>query len=275
MQFDIFTSARDGYVQTWTHREYLLKLATIPVLIKLICFFSAYALDVDQTKFSYPLMMLPAYFAEGWLIAQFLRTMITGETWPIKIEGDPEKHFQKHLTRARGILAAIITFVLISILHGGLMVTVLDMRESMLAQTQDGNYSGDPLMVFVGFAGIFACLWAFRLFWLNIPMLVLMPVKTYLKALPGLMPSLHMLATWLLAIIPLSFLLIFISGILLSSSGGSLTEAPQAITFIIITLNLLGELLTKVISSVAIASLLYPLFLAYGIKPVHLREPHP
>ncbi len=273
MQFDIFISARDGYVQTWANKEYLLKLAAVPVVIKLICFFVAYALGIDQTSFTYPLMMLPAYFAEGWLIAQFLRTLITGEVWPVKLEGDPEKHFEKYLARARGILAAIITFVLISVIHGGLMVTLLDMREMMLAQTEDGQYTGNPMVVFVGFVGLFVALWAFRLFWLHIPMLVLMPVKTYLKSLPGLMPSIHMLATWLLTIIPIFFLLIFISGILLSSSGGSLTEAPQPIAFIIITLNIIGELLTKVISAVAIASLLYPLFVSYGIKPVHLRGP--
>lgn len=271
MQFDIFSSVRDGYVQTWMHREYLLKLAAIPIVIKLICFFTAYGLGIDQMRLTYPLLMLPAYFAEGWLIAQFLRTLITGERWPIKIKGDPEKHFEKYLDRARGILAAIITFVLISMVHGGLMVGLLEFREFLLGQTEDGAYTGNPLIIFVAFGAVFAALWTFRLLWLHIPMLVLMPMKTYLKALPGLMPSIHMLATWLLAIVPVLFILIFISGMFLSSSGGSLAEAPQGLSFLIIVLNVIGELITKVIASVAITSLLYDLFVAYGVKPVYLR----
>ncbi|MAM34571.1 MAG: hypothetical protein CMH28_05820 [Micavibrio sp.] len=268
MQFDILTATKQGYKTVWDERAYLVKLALIPVIIKIICFFVAYSLEVYQGTFSYPLFMLPAYFAEGWLIAQFLRTTLTGERWPVRVKGSVEEHFDWLVMRARSILACILTYVLIAMAHGGALVFLVKFRE--LAEEQEAALAGDgnPMLVFGALALIGLLLWGFRLLWLHVPMILLVPVRNYLKFLGGMMSSFHMLAVWMLSIIPVFFLMMFITSLALGPTGGALADAPPFLSFLFIGLNLVAETVTAVIASVAMAALIKPLLILYGAKPL-------
>ncbi|MGE4313582.1 MAG: hypothetical protein AB7E85_04850 [Pseudobdellovibrionaceae bacterium] len=267
MQTDLLSATRDGYATLWQERQYVMRLAVIPLTLKIVFYFIAVMFEVGPERLYFTIIMLPALFAEGWFHAQFMRTVLTGERWPIKIEGRVDKHFDFLLARARGILACIIAFVLIAMLKGGAMVGLTQLQIASTEQAATGMLDSNPLALFLGLALIGAALWGFRLVWIYVPLVVLMPLRTYLKGVSGMMSSIQMIVIWLLSVIPLQFLLLFFASMLLAPYGGEIAKSPAIISFLFFSIILVGESISRLIAATAIASYLKPLFMAYGLRP--------
>lgn len=267
MQTDLLSATRDGYMTLWQERQYVMRLAVIPLTLKIMFYFAAVMFEVGPERLYFTIIMLPALFAEGWFHAQFLRTVLTGERWPIRIEGRVEKHFDFLLARARGILACIIAFVLIAMLKGGAMVGLSAMQIAATEKAATGMMDSNPLALFLGLGVIGAALWGFRLVWIYIPLVVLMPIKTYLKGVNGMMSSIQMIVIWLLCVIPLQFALLFLASMLLAPYGGEISKSPSVISFLFFSIILVGESISRLIAATAMASYLKPLFMAYGLRP--------
>ena len=276
MTYDVLNAAKNGYVLTWTHRKFLLRLATVPIIVKLLCFFTAFLLDINQTNLRYVFIMLPSYFTEGWLIAQFARFILTGHAWPAHVTRRGDKNFDVMLERARGILASIITYVIISVIYGGAIALFFEM-EAMGSEEMGAavSYQDNPYAALLALASLFVGIWAFRLIWLHIPMIILMPPQFFLSKMKGLMPSIYMIATWLLSVIPFYFIVLFFSSVLTAPYSGGLMDAPQPIAFVVITVSIVAEVIVKILATTSIVALLYDIFKSYGFTPVHIEKSAP
>lgn len=276
---DLIDSAGYGYRKVWDERQYLLKIALIPFIIKFACTVLVFVFDQQTAFLRQGLMMVPALFAEGWVLAQFLRTIIMHERWPVSI---PEKDMLKvesmmpdsmdilapYLERARSIMASVISFVLLGMagfVFFAVILSLVEMSGGVPHVDTGDNDAVKDIMFLPALLMIVASLWAFRFMWLFVPMVVLMPVTEFLKRLGGFMVSVRMFAVWLVCFTPIMFLVLIVRSYLLSPYGGDIATSPSFITFGIVFMNSFAEMLVSVISATAIA---------YGIKDI-LSLKHP
>lgn len=216
--FDIMDSAGYGYYRVWKERAYLLKLVTIPFLIKLACTTAILVLGLQDNTLRQGLVLLPATLAEGWVLAQFLRTLLVGERWPTVLpENVDEKLLDRLLLRARGIVAATLAYTLLS-LGAYLLRFAIEMVFTSLGINEEAVKAGTQpevevnALYFIPFAGVMiALIWAVRLMYIHIPFSVLMPLENYLKAVKGMATSIRMMALFFCSMAPVMFLMVMLS----------------------------------------------------------------
>lgn len=278
MRFNVVHSALMGFKTVWEERAYLLKLALVPLLVKFACTMAVFTLDIPLMSFQHVLIMVPSYFVEGWFLAQFLRTILTGERWPMKLPNPPqEKDIAFMLTRARGLLACLLAFTLIMMLHSGAAIILNDIKEAMPTDPQDMPSGSSLLMLALAVALIFGTLWMFRIIWLYIPLVILAPVTSFLKDIKGVMTSIHLIALWVLSMVPVMFLSMLTSSLLLGVGGGegTLQSAPSVAGFIAIAFHVTGEILSHLIATTAIAYAFKDILIKYGAKPIFIEPQKP
>lgn len=254
--FDIIDSASFGYRTVWAERRYLAKLAVIPVMIKLVCAVVIFALGYETNFLRQGLVSLPAAFAEGWLLAQFLRTLLLHERWPIYLTEEPnDQQMSALLIRARGIMSATIMYALITLVAYGIKEVYAQfyaIAEGAGKTAADGEMvDGNPMMFIPALAMIYFSIWIFRLLWLYIPVVVLMPVRDFLAQIKGFVISLKMMAIFLVSMVPCLLLAILLSNVLTSLVGGFETDQGR---FVVVVINVLIE---TIVNLIATASMVY------------------
>ena len=270
MRIDIVHSSLMGYKTVWEEREYLLKLALVPLIVKFMSTILVYAMEIELLSLRHVLFMVPSYIVEGWMIGQFLRTLLTGERWPMKIPKSPTKEqIGFMLWRARGILGVILCFTLVMLIQGGAAVYMTDLKELLEVEPRDTpTASSFPLLV-AAFALMFFTIWIFRLVWIYIPLAVLMPMGTFLKEIKGIMTSVYMAGVWLLSIVPVMFVVMLFSGLFFGGGDGSLSGISG---FLTIMLHVFGELLSQIVAITAMAYAFKAILIKYGATPI-FNEP--
>ncbi|PZP57408.1 MAG: hypothetical protein DI586_00520 [Micavibrio aeruginosavorus] len=255
--FDLIDSASFGYKTVWQERKYLLKLAFVPVFIKLACTVIIFAFDFQNNFLRQALITLPASFAEGWLLAQFLRTLILLERWPIMLPEDvSDRHMSALLLRARGIMSSTIMFVLITLAAYGLKeiyAMFYDMAGAGEATKNAEAPPGNPLLFIPAMILIFLSIYAFRYLWLYIPVVVLMPMGEFLRKLGGFMASIKMMGVFLVAMVPCFVLAMVVSTLLTSLVGGPDSDIGR---FVMVMVSVVIETLISLITT---ASIVYAL----------------
>ncbi len=278
MQINIVHSAIMGHKMVWEERKYLLKLALVPILVKLICTFAVYTNDFESVQLRQVLIMLPSYFFEGWMIAQFVRTLLTGEKWPMRISANPSKDQMAFVySRARGLLAAIICFVLIMMFQSGSAVLLESMQHMTAVDPKTTSGGASMLFLFLGIVLMLATIWAFRLVWLYIPLVILAPIKPVLYHLRGMMTSLYMIGVWVMAVVPVMFVTLMLSGLLMG--GASVSEQSAALEggtmqeFMVIIFHVVGQSIAQIISVASMTYVFKDILVKYGAKPI-FSEPN-
>lgn len=203
-KFDIITVATDAYRKSWEARRYLLRLAAVPLALKLFCFtIASQYLSGNGNYMGFMLIMVPALVAEGWMLAHYARFLILGQTWPFRATGDMNADLAVLAERARGILGGMIVFVLINMAVGFLNELVVRTMGPYIPATPDAQMVEPPpqiallSVILIGF--IF---WGFRLLWLYIPYALNMTIKPYLSGIKGASTSVYMIGLWLMFFIP-------------------------------------------------------------------------
>lgn len=250
---DIIDSASFGYMTVWAERRYLAKLAVVPVMIKLVCAVVVFALGYEANFLRQGLVSLPAAFAEGWLLAQFLRTLLLHERWPIYLLEEPsDQQMSALLLRARGIMSATIMYALITLAAYGIKeiyAWFYAIAENAGKTGADGNMTdGNPWMFIPALAMIYFSIWIFRMLWLYIPVVVLMPVRDFLSQIKGFVVSLKMMAIFLVSMVPCFLLAVLLSNVLASAVGGFETDQGR---FIVVVINVLVETVVNLIATAA------------------------
>jgi hypothetical protein len=280
-QSDIIDSVGIGYKKAWEERAYLLRLAAVPMLVKLICLVIVFATDNMHDFLRQTLILLPAHFLEGWLLAQFLRTLLCGERWPIKVDTEREDHILFMMRRARGIISAVLIYVLIKMGLGVLMAAGEFARKrakeqrDKLADAQAGSDKGatspaakgssadagapdlpaqiGPEAAIAGLVLIGVLIWAFRYLWLYIPAAVNMPLTAFTNKMGGFLISLRLLGVWIIAVTPILLIGVFITSTMLAGYDGQLDQAPDIVSFVILCMNVIVEVLVAIVATASIA----------------------
>jgi len=220
--------------------------------------------------------MLPSYFVIGWMIARFTRTLLTGERWPMRPSNPPkEKEIDFMVWRARGLLSCIIFFVLITMIQAGIGLYLVHMQELMKsAPPVSPAYGGIPQLI-ASLGLLVAVLWGFRLLWLFIPLVILVPIRQFLKDIKGMMSSAYIIGVWLLSIVPVMAIMAILTSLLLAPGQTTIMEGASVSSFLILFIGTLGELIAQM---AAVASLTYAfkdILMTYGAKPIFIEPKTP
>ncbi len=266
LTFDLIDSTGYGYHRVWQERAYLLRLAAVPLFIKFILTVCVYSFDFEGEILRRGLIMLPAAFAEGWLLAQFLRTLLMEERWPMPLpSANDELAIGKLILRARGIISATLVYVLIALAAnvlswGGSLVELAAQQASQGGAETKGN----PLYLFGALFAMMAMILAFPLLWAYIPYAVLMPLRAYLQRVFGLLPSIRMFGVFLICMVPFNVLAALIAYVLVAPYGDAIDAAPAGVRFFLILVSVCVDLLTALIVTAG---------MAYALRDVIPRHP--
>ena len=258
--FDMIDAAGYGYHRVWTERHYLLKLSLIPILMKFVAAIAYYVMGFEDDILRRGLFMLPALFAEGWVLAQFLRTLLMEERWPQTLPKERDDvAIARLILRARGIISATLIFVMIQLVSTVVAwgVFQIDHKAQALAEQRAAGAvadatGADGLMIIPVLGLLVASIWSFRLLWLNIPYAVLMPIRVYLSRLGGFMASVRMLGLFLVCVIPLSVFATLLAQMLVSGTPAD-TDPPALAQFVIMFISAATDMMTALIATTGMA----------------------
>ena len=266
LNFNMMDSAGYGFYRVWVERSYLLKLAAIPLMVKFACMITVMALEIDDNILRQGLILFPGILAEGWVLGQFLRTLLKGERWPTVLPADiDDTLLDKLLLRARGIVAATLAYALVALsiylvryfmigmMFGDFHASQEDVS-NLLRPTDTGEpnkMNMNPLMFFPLLAMFIASLWAFRLVWVYIPLSVLMPVEDYLKKLGGMMTSVKMVVLYFCTMTPIMFVMILFSSIIFGAAEGTGENGDSAARFVMVFFAVIADTLVGLVSTAA------------------------
>ena len=247
--FDLIDAASFGYGAVWAERAYLLKLALVPFLIKFASMVIILTQGFEGEILKQGLILIPATLTEGWLLAQFLRTLIKQERWPIILEQEPdEKTLTYLLTRARGIVACCLVYVLLMLVtyvfkFGYDYLTETNILPNVeTAQTTAPN----PAFMIFGILGLVFGIWSFRFFWMYIPFSVLVGARDYLKYMGGFTSSLKLMGLFLISMVPTLVLAMIISGVVMTPFAGD-DELSKIGQFLLLFIGSAAEILIALI----------------------------
>lgn len=261
--FNIMDAAGYGYYRVWTERAYLLKLALIPLMIKFACTIALLVLGFQDNILRQGLVLLPGVLAEGWVLAQFLRTLLKDERWPTYLPPEiDDKVLDRLLLRARGIVAAVLAYGLIALasyavrylVFGVVLVDIGvpdgNVEHLATATNPDSrNITINPLVMIPMLGLTVALLWGFRLMWVYIPFSVLMPLRAYLQAVNGWMSSVRMMVLFFCCTMPVMFALMMISRILSGLAQG--VGGDDVARFIMVFVAVVAETLIGLVATAA------------------------
>lgn len=255
--FDIISATSHAYKNTWANRSYILKLAVVPFALRL--FFFTLAVSYANGNFTYfMLLMLPALFAQGWMLSHYIRFQVLGQSWPFRPTGDMDADLAVLKTRARGVLSCTIVFVLINMGVGMLSEGVrLYMLPYMPVEgATEMEVPAHVLLVSILLLGFMV--WGFRLFWLYIPYALNMSATAYLSALKGVMISVYLFVVWVICSLPFIALLAIAATII--GDPLAATFGKGVATFVMILFTVAADLAKSVMATSGIAYALQEIF---------------
>lgn len=273
--FNIMDAAGYGHYRVWKERAYLLKLALVPLIIKLAATIAVYALELEDEVLRQGFVMLPAMFAQGWVLAQWLRTLLMNERWPVMLPQTPDEHLVNRLiNRARGIVSSVLVYVLIGLFAYVLRYVLMEVipseeeiRQLETARENAGQQLANDAAEDIGglssmlgvlavvplIAGIAAMVWAFRLFLLYIPFSVLMGFSNYMRALGGFMPSAKLLVLFFICMAPATFVASVLSQAIVKMTGTMADGGDTLAHFLIIFMSVCIEMVIALVTTAAFA----------------------
>lgn len=222
--FDIIESVSNGYAATWRERQWLARLALVPVAVKIFSLEVLVLLGFERNFLAQAIVLLPAFFLEGWLLVRFARLVGLGERWP---DHQDAPGFRPD---PRPVLAGILVYVLIQFGLRGLVAAALPGLPAQVGATP-----GAPpdMMAFAAAMGILlGAFWAFRYLWLYIPAGMGIPIRDFLAGVRGFSVSFSMIGAWIACFAPFMLAFGVVAGLFFSPQGG---EAPSAAADFLVT----------------------------------------
>lgn len=217
--FDLIAVTGRAYQTVWAERRYLLRLAAIPFLFKILFFTLGYSQGGDENLLRMTLFMLPAWVVEGWMLAHVARLVLLGQRWPFRPTGERDVDLPVLQDRYRGVMGGAVTFALTQFIVGGWF--------ALLMYIVPVDLAADPTQQSVsGAAAVTACvllgvaLYFFRYLWLYVPAAVRVPLRPAAVRLSvGMGISLRLLGLWFLCAVPAMVALQMIVGLLVTLAG--------------------------------------------------------
>lgn len=204
--FNVMEATRFSYRLVWRERRYFLYLAAIPCLIELICHMTVVMLGWRSMFMRQALIMLPSYFAYGWMLSHVARLVFLDQRWPFRSTGNVERDRRELDERARHILAGMLSFVVVEFLLAGFMDGLYQLN-TMPAPETAAAPSFPAAMIMAVFAG--GLVWLFRYFWFYIPVSVGYPLPEFSMSMKGYGTSFYMMVVWLTCTAPVTMIYFF------------------------------------------------------------------
>ncbi len=252
---DVITAAGYGYTRVWDDRHYLIRLGGVPFFIVSIIQILAITLAADAPLMRQGLLLLPSFFATGWFLVQYTRTLLLGEYWPYRPapQADGDVDVQSLVARARGILSGILTFVVMSMVKFMLFGGFLAGAEKSYT-TGNMHPEPDPKMFLPALILMIATIYAVRFIWLYIPTSVLVRPGDFLRKIGGFKASFHILTLMMVCMIPPTIITYVVASILLG--GVPLLQAASPVLTIIVLLSQFVDMMVWAIATAAMACLM-------------------
>lgn len=262
--FDFVESASRAYQFIWERRIDVLQISLMAIAVKVLTFVGFIVFGMDDFL-RQGLLALPAYFLEGWVIAQVmvmaLYRDVAGVMGGESILPSPEDI-------ARNVKASAIVYVLIKLM----MSFVVGMTYAEMDMGPDGlpagsSEEGSVQLLAVAVMMMVFMIWAFRFLWLYVPLVMGRTPLEFLDKFKPLVSSFSFLGTWLLCFVPLILLMIVLSQMLGTVMAG-LGVSTESIVFEsgLGALHAIIDYLLSLVSSVAIAYGVYSVFNADNKK---------
>ncbi|MFK7839790.1 MAG: hypothetical protein AB8B83_05610 [Bdellovibrionales bacterium] len=258
--FDFLTAANQGFRVTWENRLLVLRLMAIPFLVKTGCVAFIIFMGLEEQLLRHGLVMIPAYFAEGFLIAYVIRTLYSGDTLRLDISNARSYY--------NDIIAAMIAFVLIQLTFafvvGYTLSAMPDVPADISVETANAQEQADALKQFLMALSVFAfLLWAFRFAWLHVVIAMGVPLSAFLKRVQSFWSVIPMLGCWLAVMMPLMFITFFVSQILGSALPDLESESAMLTRFLLSVFQAGCEIVVNLIAALA---------MSYGFKALMEQE---
>lgn len=253
------------YRRLWAERFYLIQLGFLPFMVAWLNFVVINLVDSDVTLLRRGLWMLPSVLAEGWLVAQFLRTVLTGERWPILMPRPiPRPIPAGIIARMRGILGAIILYTLCSLTINAAVGGLFTLFPELLSKPSP-QAAVPAVGSSIAFAFLIFSIFQFRLFFLHVPMVVNAPFMTYLSMTHRPMINVQMVGVWMAVQVPLlAVIFVTLQPLIAMGQGEGILSF---IAFLVVAgFSVMGQMLLAVLGSTALSQLIFPaLFKKYKL----------
>jgi hypothetical protein len=284
-QLNITDSIGEGYRTVWLERQYLLRLAAAPLLIKFICWNLIVSLDWETNIIRQALIMLPSLFADGWMAAHLVRYVFFDQKWPFRPTGQKDNDIMNLQNRASGIMAGAVSYVLIQFLVMGLMalsyehLQKLQEIEAAVTANSSNIVSGNetkstapppniPPAAFALFAMItVSIIWGFRYTFAYIPAAANLSIRKFYKGIKGLQSSFYLIAIWMICFFPAFTLLQMIIENLISGfpDSTSFDSLPIMLRLFIDALRIIADILILSLTTLSLSAAIKRLY--YGSPP--------
>lgn len=208
LRLNVLDSAVNGYKLVWANRQYLLKLALVPIALKYLCYVIIIAYDLQQDFIKQSIILLPAYMAEGWMLSHLVRLIYFGQTWPYRPQGDARQDLIILQDKARGIMAGILAYTIFKYLTGAYLAVAYQLIS--ITEGVEADAVPTSIMIAMLVLPVFA-FWAFRFLWLHIAAAANYDLKRFVLKIRGFWSSLPILSIWFLCFFPMFFLLMTIT----------------------------------------------------------------
>ncbi len=210
---DIIQIAGLAYKKTWDERAYLLPMLLVPLLVKFFFFTLADIVVKDNNIIRLSLIMVPAYFAEGWLLSHWVRTIVVGHRWPFRPTGDDKADIKQLKLRGRGVLSGSIAFTLINLGMAGYFSFFMNYIPMDMTPEE-----ADPSVAIVGIVMLIATIMLFRYIWFYIPLAVNTPPKLFVQRVQPLSTTFQMIFVWLVCVVPAIFIMQTVGNVFLNAA---------------------------------------------------------
>lgn len=252
-QFDIIAPTIKAYRFSWAERHYLVRLVMVPLLLKIAGYMAGFSMGYQDNQIALTLCLLPAYFAEGWMLSHFVRLLALGHRWPFKPTGNFEADLAVLRIRARGVMSGLVSYVIINMALGGIMAMMM----TVMPESSEDPGAVPPQMGVAILMILVSFVWLFRLTWLYIPLALNMSGEKYLIAVRGYLTSFPMIGVWILCVVP------FILAVQLA--GGVFQEAGGPIGgFLVILLLVVVDTVKNIVATAGLTYLLQDIYKKRG-----------
>ncbi len=251
--FDYVNAVTKAYKFVWAQCMIIFAMAMVPLAVKVVNYMIIETLGMSENHMRQGLLLLPAFFVEGWLIARLIRFAVQGERIEQHLSGDPALDLRRFEGHMRAVTASMIVFVLIklamSLFIGLFMSEQAKLVSEMPADAPEYTVSS----IVMGFGIIGILLYAFRLLWLYVPLALEIDLREFLVRIRAFTSSMYMFAIYVLCFVPLALLMMMLLNAAANMMNITSGEETQMYRYVAIAIQTIIDTVLTICASIAMA----------------------
>ncbi len=203
--FDFVDCASRAYRYVWQERQQIVRISAIVVGIKALSFFAVFLMGLEGNVLRQGLLLLPASFVEGVVIAQIITMAISGQSF--------ETLYKSHRLASPPILGSAILYVLLKLALAFVMGTSMPSPQELASPPNGAAAEPSLVMLLLSIILMGFVVWAFRLLWIYIPVALGYSVSAYTRRFRAFKDSFPLLGVWLFCFVPSGIVLLVLMSV--------------------------------------------------------------